>query len=420
MSNDKTWVDFRHVRETVDFGAVLEAYGVNLKLRGADQHHGFCPLPNHEGEGKSPSFSANLGKKVFKCFGCGSKGNAIDFVTLMEGLNPDHPCDIRQAALLIQERFLRNEVVSNAPTLKAPESGHKGSRPQRQNRPHRRQPHRQRQAASTDPPQNPDTSKPQLTPETTPTNPPSVPNPDNRPRVINAPLDFELKNLDPDHPYLPSRGLTPETIRTFGLGFCSRGLMADRIAIPLRNTEGDLIGYAGRVVDDALISPENPKYRLPGTRERDGKVFEFSTGAFLFNANHIKGPVADLIVVEGFFDGFRLHQCGWTNVVALMGSSCSEAQAEIIRRLTHFDSRIWIMTDGDEGGVRCAQSIFAEVGSAAFIRRVPLEPGEDPASCSPERLHDLLDLPIRMMELLYSKEVMRHEADSDGVAPARP
>lgn len=76
MPDTKNWVDFRHVRETVDFGEVLEAYGVTLKLRGAEQHHGFCPLPNHDGQKRSPSFSAHLGKKAFNCFGCGSKGNA--------------------------------------------------------------------------------------------------------------------------------------------------------------------------------------------------------------------------------------------------------------------------------------------------------------------------------------------------------
>ena len=78
------------------------------------------------------------------------------------------------------------------------------------------------------------------------------------PTVVNAPLDFALKNLDPDHPYLSGRGFTPETIARFGLGYCSRGLMKDRIAIQLHNGEGKLIGYSGRVVDDAAITEENP------------------------------------------------------------------------------------------------------------------------------------------------------------------
>ncbi len=95
---------------------------------------------------------------------------------------------------------------------------------------------------------------------------------DDLPVVVNPPLGFELKDLDAEHPYLLSRGFTPETIEHFGLGFCSRGLLKDRVAIPLHDMAGALVGYAGRVVDDSLITEDNPRYRFPGERERDGKV----------------------------------------------------------------------------------------------------------------------------------------------------
>jgi DNA primase len=65
------------------------------------------------------------------------------------------------------------------------------------------------------------------------------------PVVINAPLDFELKGLDAEHPYLLNRGFTPETMEHFGLGFCSRGLLKGRLAIPLQDHCGQIIGYAG-------------------------------------------------------------------------------------------------------------------------------------------------------------------------------
>ncbi len=336
----KQWVDFRHVRETVEFGEVLQAYGVTLKLRGDHQHHGFCPLPKHNGQGRSPSFSAHLEKKAFHCFGCQAQGNAIDFVALMEGLNPDDPRDVRKAALLIQERFLKEEAKppprttvqspdnspQKTPTRDATKTEQGRSPPNGGNR---LQPQRQRER-----PPRPAKRKSELNPEKPPADPPQAQQPDNRPRVINAPLDFELKGLDLDHPYLQTRGLTPETIRTFGLGYCGRGLMAGRIAIPLHDHEGNLIGYAGRIVDDSQIGEENPKYRLPGARERDGEIFEFRKSAFLFNGHRVQAPATDLIVVEGFFSVFHLHQCGWANTVALMGSSCSHEQAELIVRLT--------------------------------------------------------------------------------------
>lgn len=385
-------MDFRHVREAVDFGEVLEAYGVTLKLRGADQHHGFCPLPNHDGQKRSPSFSANLARRIFHCFGCEAKGNAIDFVALMEGLNPDDPREIRKAALLIQERFLHEEAKPRpraepksrgSPPIQAPPTSEQGRSPPRE----RKRPHtQQRHQRPTKHPNNPAASKPEPTPETSSPDPPKGQQPDNRQRVINAPLDFELKSLDPNHAYLHERGLTPETIRTFGLGHCSRGMMGGRIAIPLRNTEGYLIGYAGRVADDTLIGEENPKYRLPGSREKDGTVLEFSKGAFLFNGHRVQAPATDLIVVEGFFSVFHLHQCGWTNAVALMGSSCSPEQAELIVKLTKPDGRVWVMPDGDDAGFKCAGSVLAQVAPHRLIGWFTLEPGKDPCDYSRDEL----------------------------------
>jgi DNA primase len=84
-------------------------------------------------------------------------------------------------------------------------------------------------------------------------------------RVINAPLDFELKSIDAQHLYLSQRGLTPETIAHFGLGVCSRGLMKDRAVIPLHDVHGQLIGYAGRRIKDDSVDDDSPKYLLPGS-----------------------------------------------------------------------------------------------------------------------------------------------------------
>jgi DNA primase len=360
VSDKKNWVDFRHVREAVDFGAVLEAYGVTLKLK-SDQHHGFSPLPNHDGQKRSPSFSAHLEKKAFQCFGCQAKGNAIDFVALMEGLNPDDPHDIRKAALLIQERFL----------AEAPGDKREETRP-----PPRPERSRYR-------PSRPSRTTPDLS---TANPPPEQPKQDNRPRIINAPLDFELKSIDPNHPYLEERGLTHDTIQRFGLGYCNRGLMAGRIAIPLHDGEGRLIGYAGRIVDESLIGEDNPKYKLPGTRERDGTVYEFSKGSFLFNGDRIEAPVADLIVVEGFFAVFHLFQCGYASAVALMGSSCSPQQTELIVRLVQPNGRVWVMPDGDRAGQHCAESVAMQVLPHRFVRWVKLDADSDPNDYSRERL----------------------------------
>ena len=63
---------------------------------------------------------------------------------------------------------------------------------------------------------------------------------------INAPLTFELKNLDAKHPYLKQRGLALKTIKEFGLGYYSRGLMKDRVVVPIHNAKGELVACPGR------------------------------------------------------------------------------------------------------------------------------------------------------------------------------
>jgi DNA primase len=68
--------------------------------------------------------------------------------------------------------------------------------------------------------------------------------------VVNAPLNFALKNLNADHFNLVNRGLTKEAIACFGLGYCSKGLLSGRIAIPIPDRGGKLIGYTGRIADD--------------------------------------------------------------------------------------------------------------------------------------------------------------------------
>ena len=110
------------------------------------------------------------------------------------------------------------------------------------------------------------------------------------PVVVNEPLDFELKGLDQSHPYLLDRGFSPETIAYFGLGVAARGSLKGRLAIPLHDKEGRLIGYAGRLIDDSQVSADNPRYSFPANRERDGVVREFRKSELVYNASRLKNP----------------------------------------------------------------------------------------------------------------------------------
>lgn len=333
------WIDFKALKQTLQFEAVLRHYKVEVKAKGK-QHHGFCPLPNHNGKKNSPSFSANLEKGIFQCFGCGAHGNVLDFAVLMEGGSPDNSDDIRKTAGNLQKTFEIPKTEIPAPVKK---------------------------------------ESPQ-------------PKSEEIEGIVNAPLDFELKTLDFSHPYLRGRGFTDETIKAFGLGFCSKGYLAGRIAIPLHDEKGQLVGYAGRIVDDSLITEDAPRYKFPGARARKGITYEFRKSEFLYGGYRIPSPVDDLTVVEGFPSVWWLTQHSIANVVALMGWACSEKQASLLVSLVKSSGRVWLMPDGDEAGERCAESVLMQVSPNRFVRWVKLAEGKQPTDLSGEQLKNRFTL----------------------------
>jgi DNA primase len=337
------WVNYKSLRADLSFIDILHHYGVELKERG-EQWQGFCPLPTHEGKRNSPSFSANVGKGIWQCFGCGAKGNIIEFAIRMEGLNPENPDDFRKTALLLQKTFLGKD-------------GGEREKPRKEAMRERRGQENHEEEETTG--------------------------------VVNAPLDFELQRLDYSHPYLRERGFTEETVKAFGLGYCGRGLMKGRIAIPLHDAEGALIGYAGRIVDEEAIGKDTPRYLFPGSRERNGIRHEFRKSAFLYNGFRVENP-SRLVVVESFTGVWWLIQAGITNVVALMGASCSEMQAGLLRDLVPEDRSIWIFPDGDNAGERMAEEALIMLAPYRFVRLVTLPKGQQPTDLSPEEIRERL------------------------------
>jgi len=164
--------------------------------------------------------------------------------------------------------------------------------------------------------------------------------------------------------------------------------------IPLYDMAGVRIGYAGRIIFDDAIDDENPKYLFPPKRERNGTMLEFAKSLFVYNGHNIQKPVHDLIVVEGFPSVWWLWQCGFPDVVAIMGSSCSVDQAKIIIDLVHRNGRVWILTDGDKAGDRAAHDVFEDVGSKRFCTWLRLSEGQ-PTDCSPEELGAMLEWKVQ-------------------------
>lgn len=310
-----TWINFKELREKLDFESVLRDFGVEVNRTGA-QHKGPCPLPGHQGERKAAAFSAELERGLFRCFGCGRKGNVLEFAALMDGVDPENGAALRSVAVHLQEKYLKRKGVPSPPQPRVKPA----------------------------PPPKEGTLK--VT-------------------AVNAPLDFELKGLDPVHPGIKELGFTEETARTFGFGYTDRGSLKGRIAIQLHNQQGRLVGYAGRILEDGRISSENPKYVYPERRERNGVVHEFRRGEILYNAHRISKPGDEVLVVSEVEAAWTLHQCGWKDVVAVMGSGVSTTQLEILDRLVSPAGRIFIL-----GGSDSPPDDYRIAGLLALIRPV--------------------------------------------------
>jgi DNA primase len=181
----------------------------------------------------------------------------------------------------------------------------------------------------------------------------------------NKPLEFTLNRIDCSHPYLANRRISADTARYFGIGYnCGRGSMEGRIVIPIHDESGFLVAYAGRSVDQT-----EPRYRFPG---------RFRKSLVLFNLHRAAAEGKSVIVVEGFFDCFTVHQAGLPGVVGLMGCSLSLRQEELL--CEHFE-QVVLFLDGDRAG-RVASAAIAQ----RLVARVSTRVVEIPAGNQPDQL----------------------------------
>ncbi len=150
--------------------------------------------------------------------------------------------------------------------------------------------------------------------------------------------------------------------------------MSGRIVIPICNERGQIVSYAGRVLDGA------PKYRQPVGFRKALEAFNLHRAAATGSKT--------VIVVEGYFDCMRIHQVGLPWVVALMGSSLSmEQERQLLRR---FDQVI-LMLDGDAAGRAAGQAIKARLSSKCSVTLVQMPDGTQPDQLSAEAIRRLID-----------------------------
>jgi DNA primase len=190
------------------------------------------------------------------------------------------------------------------------------------------------------------------------------------------PLRFRLRGVDMRHPYLASRGIREKTACEFGIGFYSGpGLMSQRLAIPIEDEAGRLVGYCGRSLEGS-----EPRYRFPAG---------FAKSQVLFNLHRAAATrQSTVIVVEGFFDCLKVYQAGFGAVVALMGSALYEPQRRLL--LERF-RQVVVMLDGDAPGRRAAAIVSARLSADCSVRIVQLGENRQPDQLSERALRELLE-----------------------------
>ena len=318
-------------RETIDriYAAVniVDIVGdyVTLRRKGVN-YEACCPFHNE----KTPSFKVSPARGIYKCFGCGKSGNAINFV--MESESVSYPEALRMLAKrygievreeqMTEEDIARNNNRESMFALNAWAS-----------------------------------------------------------EYFQRYMMFEDEGRSVALSYFSSlRGFTDATIKRFGLGFCpssghrfsddargagykeefllSTGLSIaresdgalrdrfyDRVIFPIHNISGRVVGFGGRTLrTDKKVakyqnSPESEIYNK--RRELYG----------LFFAKKAIQQEDMAILVEGYADVISMHQAGVENVVASSGTSLTEEQIRLIFRFT---DNITLMFDGDAAGVKAA------------------------------------------------------------------
>ena len=334
-----SFVDFKAVKAAITMEKVLEHYGLLDRFkRGTDSLNGPCPI--HKGSNPT-QFRVSVSKNIWNCFSeCKHGGNVLDFIAKMENAS------IHAAALKAIEWFGIDAGEMLADSNQEAE-----------------------EAKPT--PKTGETPRPK---------PATKPAPVAETGAPNKPLKFRLDKLEREHPYLAERGLTLETIIDFGIGFCAKGMMADRIAIPIHNPNGEVVAYAGRFPGEP---PEGtPKYKLPQG---------FRKSLELFNLDRAAKESGPLVIVEGFFDCMKLHQLGCRKVVALMGSTLSAGQEELIRRHTDSQSQVIVMLDENEAGRAGREDIACRLAKFCFVKVHEFaQPDTEPEYLTAEELKEIL------------------------------
>lgn len=336
------------VREVAERLSIVEVVSDYVQLRRAGANYtGLCPF---HGE-KTPSFNVNPAREIFHCFGCGVGGNAFSFIMRIEGVTFPEAVKLlaRKAGVEIEERQL-------TPSEKQAQSERQTF--QRIND----------LAAAyfrTALEQKPDGAAARTYLEKR----------DARGEIAEAyRLGFAPDRGDGLTQYLKANGMPLESAQKLGLvrkgerGWYDQ--FRNRLMFPIRDAKGNVIAFAGRVLDASLPkyinSPESPLYH------KSSVLFGMDMALPSIRTDN------SVIIVEGYFDHLALYRAGIRNVVATCGTALTTTHSSLLKRHA---ARVYTLFDSDAAGRKAtikSMELFLEQKLPAYV--ITLPPGDDPDS----------------------------------------
>lgn len=202
---------------------------------------------------------------------------------------------------------------------------------------------------------------------------------------------------------LKRSGFSDEEIKESGLvGFYESGALdkfANRLMFPIKDINGNYIGFGGRIIKENKQRKE-PKY----INSQETVVFEKSEN--LFGLNDAKdSPFDYLILCEGYMDVISMHQAGFTNAVASLGTALTEGQARLINK---YKKKVVLSYDSDGPGLTAAQRAIPILSDQNIdIHFLDLKPYKDPdefiKNCGKNRFQEQLFHVLTKDEWLFKQ-----------------
>jgi hypothetical protein len=283
-------LSFKEIKQRISLEHVLRHYSLfeGLRLKGKS-HRGPCPFC--EAADGTP-FSVSLEKNCFQCFICKASGNILDFVATREGVS------IREAGQILTKNFAdKKEPPPAAQTVEKTIEREVS-------------PAKKADPLTDEIGERADTALDTQTPTAAP--------PQDETLSGNEPLTFTLKNIEPDHPSVKALGIQEDILTAFGAGYYrGRGMMGNRIVIPVFNISKQLVAYAG-------FHPEERTYSYPPKFRRELELY--NVGGALAD----QGADQGVILVRHPLEALLLISAGHMNAVAIMGDSISVAQMGVL------------------------------------------------------------------------------------------